>query len=196
MLFNNKMSINDSVAVFLQTSPLFFTTYVFLGGLITSNYYFILYPIFAFINLIVNKILKKIAKYIYNKFNIKSLPLIGQGIRPKGAINCGVIPSQKISKSFGMPSGHSQNAWFLFGFLLLYLINNYKKEKNNTMSKIWFGIAISILFIISLSVSISRVYVNCHTIQQVIIGSTIGLILGLLAYLLTKYIVEKIEKRK
>ena len=196
MLFNNKMSINDSVAVFLQTSPLFFTTYVFLGGLITSNYYFILYPIFAFINLIVNKILKKIAKYIYNKFNIKSLPLIGQGIRPKGAINCGVIPSQKISKSFGMPSGHSQNAWFLFGFLLLYLINNYKKEKNNTMSKIWFGIAISILFIISLSVSISRVYVNCHTIQQVIIGSTIGLILGLLAYLLTKHIVEKIEKRK
>jgi dolichyldiphosphatase len=196
MLFNNKMSINDSVAVFLQTSPIFFTIYVFLGGLIASNYYFILYPIFAFINLIVNKILKNITKYIYNKFNIKSLPIIGQGVRPKGALNCGVIPSQKLSKSFGMPSGHSQNAWFLFGFMLLYLINNYKKEKNDTTSQIWLGISISVLFIITISVSISRVYINCHTIQQVIIGGMIGLILGSLAYLLAKYIVEKEIKRK
>jgi membrane-associated phospholipid phosphatase len=196
MLFNNKMSINDLVAVFLQTSPLFFTIYVFLGGLIASNYYFILYAVFAFINGIINQILKYVVKYLYNKFNIISLPLIGQGIRPKGAVNCGAIPSQKISKSFGMPSGHSQNAWFLFGFMLLYLINNYKKEKNDTTSQIWFGVKISVLFIIALSVSISRVYVNCHTIQQIIIGSMIGLILGCLGYLLTKYIVEKIEKRK
>ena len=95
-----------------------------------------------------------------------------------------------------MPSGHSQNAWFLFGFMLLYLINNYKKEQKESKSKVLLGISISVLFIIAIAVSISRVYVNCHTIQQIIIGSIIGLILGCLAYLLAKYIVEKIEKRK
>jgi membrane-associated phospholipid phosphatase len=95
-----------------------------------------------------------------------------------------------------MPSGHSQNAWFLFGFMLLYLINNYKNGKNDTTSQIWLGISISVLFIITITVSISRVYINCHTIQQVIIGGMIGLILGSLAYLLTKYIVEKEIKKK
>ncbi len=194
------MKLNNFISVFLQTSPIFFTVYIFLGGLIASNYYFILYGIFAYLNLIINQILKYIAKFIYNKFDIKSLPIIGLGVRPKGAVNCSAIPYQKgyttKSKSFGMPSGHSQNAWFLFGFMLLYLINNYKNEKNDTTSKIWFAFKISLLFIIALSVSISRVYINCHTEQQVIIGGIIGLIIGCLAYLLTKYIVEKIEKRK
>ncbi len=64
------------------------------------------------------------------------------------------------------------------------------------MEKFLFGLKISVLFIIALSISISRVYINCHTVQQVIIGGIIGLIIGFLAYLLTKYIVEKIEKRK
>ena len=194
------MKLNNFISVFLQTSPIFFTVYIFLGGLIASNYYFILYGIFAYLNLIINKILKYIAKFIYNKFDIKSLPIIGLGVRPKGAVNCSAIPYQKgyitKSKSFGMPSGHSQNAWFLFGFMLLYLINNYKNEKNDTMEKFLFGLKISVLFIIALSISISRVYINCHTVQQVIIGGIIGLIIGCLAYLLTKYIVEKIEKRK
>lgn len=194
------MSINNLISVFLQTSPFFFTIYVFLGGLITYNYYFILYPIFAFINLIINQTLKHISRYVYDKFNMKSLPLLGLGGRPKGALNCGAIPYQKgyttKSTSFGMPSGHSQNAWFLFGFMLLYLINNYKKEKKDTKSKILFGLSITVLFIIALAVSISRVYVNCHTVQQVTIGGIIGLILGSLAYLLTKYIIQKIEKRK
>ena len=48
----------------------------------------------------------------------------------------------------------------------------------------------------SLSIMISRYYLGCHTIQQIIIGGIFGIIFGILGYLLYHYIfnVKEIEK--
>ena len=61
-------------------------------------------------------------KNIWNKFNVKSLPLIGIGERPKGAYGCSSflsvddIKNETLSSSYGMPSGHSQLAWLIIGY--------------------------------------------------------------------------------
>ncbi len=195
------MSVKDISLLFSQSSPLFIPIYAILYGLTSVNYYMILYGIFAFLNLLLNFVIKKVIEFIYKKLKVKSLPVLGSGYRPAGAFNCGVLPSNiKIpSKTYGMPSGHSQSAWFFFGFMLLYLLNNIEKSNNNSsktplinkVKKPWTAITILLLLVICTFISFSRVYIGCHTIQQVIVGGMIGFILGCLTFLLVKYMIEK-----
>ena len=91
---------------------------------------------------------------------------------------------------YGMPSGHSQNAWFFFSFISLYIYNQYKNKPKNIYTQIITIFLIAILFIISTFISYSRVKVNCHSTNQVIVGGIIGEILGIFGYLLTRYIIE------
>ena len=79
----------------------------------------------------------------------------------------------------GMPSGHAQMAslmTLLFIFMLAKNTNIY-----NVLAMITF-IAIAIW------VSYSRILITCHTANQVLVGSLIGYVLGLLAYYLLKYL--------
>ena len=186
------MKIVEMSLFFAQTTPRLILLYAFLYGIITYNLYFIIFSVLAFINLIVNSALKEIFKIIYESLNVNKLPILGTYKRPPGACNCGSIPSKKIATSSGMPSGHSQNIWFFFSFMLLYIIQqfNYKKNKTTT-DKIIFGLTIITLLIISLFVSYSRVYNGCHTTQQVIIGGLFGLLFGFIAFSLTKYLIMK-----
>jgi len=125
----------------------------------------------------------------------------------------------KTSLSFGMPSGHSQIAWFISTYLICKIINHMYKNKiysrnsnsnssnssnsnssnsnssnsnSNTIIKtLLYFLSIIILLIISTYISYGRVYIeNCHTIQQVIIGGIIGCICGFLIY----YYEDKIIK--
>ncbi len=195
---NPNLNINTNGKTFklalllAQTTPRFILIYAFIYGLITYNLYFIIFSILAFINLIGNSLLKEIFKIIYNLLKTNKLPILGTQNRPPGAYNCGTVPSNKLATSSGMPSGHSQNIWFFFSFMLLYILQqfNYKKNKT-TKDKIIIGITILLLLIISIFVSYSRVYNGCHTTQQVIFGGLFGLLFGSLAFILTKYIIMK-----
>ena len=71
-----------------------------------------------------------------------------------------------------MPSGHSQIAFAFSTYLLL------KEFQNKTLTQLKTLLYILLAF----SVSYSRIYFNCHTIQQTLIGSVIGLILGLMGF--------------
>ncbi len=189
----------DTLIIFAQTSPHFFPIYSILFGLLGTNLYLIILGCLLYSNAIFNKILKHIFKYIYEKLKVDSLPILGKGIRPKGAINCGSMPTLKsytrLSKSFGMPSGHSQTVWFLFGFGLLYLIKKFRNNtlsfKNQTLNIILFIVSIILFLGISIYISSTRILKGCHTLQQVVLGGLIGFILGCIGFLLTDYIITK-----
>tara|TARA_B110000971_G_C20016550_1_gene504263 strand:+ start:1011 stop:1499 length:489 start_codon:yes stop_codon:yes gene_type:complete len=91
----------------------------------------------------------------------KSFPLLGNGKRPKGAKDCGIISYGKKSTSYGMPSGHAQTIGF---FLMDRLSGNYTPL---------YKIIVSIICIIFIT---SRIRLNCHTPQQTIIGTLFGFV--------------------
>ena len=102
-------------------------------------------------------------------------PIIGYGLRPNGAKDCGLFVGCKdpLSKkeSYGMPSGHSQNVMLFSTYAILTLMNgNYTDRMKNIGYVLFSLLAIGIMY--------SRVYLKCHTVQQVIIGGLLGLILG------------------
>jgi membrane-associated phospholipid phosphatase len=107
----------------------------------------------------INKILKNLFKN-YSKID---------GKRPKNAKNCGCfIDIKNINKeatSYGMPSGHSENI-----FLLATLLQN---ETKNIYIKI-------LLYIMACYGGYLRIKFGCHTRNQVIVGSLIGIIIGII----------------
>jgi membrane-associated phospholipid phosphatase len=122
-----------------------------------------------FIILFIDNYINKILKYIFKNY------IHINGERPKDAKNCGCfIDLENINKksiTYGMPSGHSENI-----FLLSTLL---QKQTNNNYIKI-------LLYLIACYGGYMRVKLGCHTINQVIIGSLIGVIIGLLC---NKYII-------
>ena len=94
--------------------------------------------------------------------------------RPEGA------STKKCGDKYGNPSGHSQFVWFFSVFWILYILNSkfFDNKVANTLS-------CSSLILIAI-VSWSRVLINCHNFAQVLTGSIIGIILGTLAFYLTK----------
>lgn len=78
-------------------------------------------------------------------------------------IICEPRPKMYFFLDYGMPSGHSQNIWFM----IAYCFNNIK----NIYFKLF-----SLLF--GIVATIQRVKVKRHTWKQVIIGGLIGVILG------------------
>ena len=123
--------------------------------------------------------LKVITKFIYeNIFKTKSLPILGRGIRPDGAKYCGSFISEDnlsgVSRSYGMPSGHSVIAFTIAMFWSLYLMDS--QSVNNK----W--VSVVLLNICCVIMALSRVYLGCHTIQQVIVGGLIGLLFGFAGY--------------
>jgi len=90
---------------------------------------------------------------------------------------CGIIPfvvgNNKVE--IGMPSGHSQIMSLIATFWILYLF------KTNNKYKIW--IMLLLLIIVGL-VNWSRIAINCHTVLQVIVGNIVGIIFGIIAFII------------
>jgi membrane-associated phospholipid phosphatase len=103
--------------------------------------------------------------------------LIGQGTRPAGATNTAsflVYPAGP-SSTFGMPSGHSQTAWYLSA----YIIGSLALTPGTTTKHLSVTTLVTCTY--ALLVSYSRVYIDrVHTIQQVILGAMLGVLCGLL----------------
>jgi len=119
-----------------------------------------------------------------------SLPILGIGSRPPGAVSSGLfLDGQPGNTTFGMPSGHSQITWAIGTYLILNLVNRQNSICN-------FVLIISIFYWMCY-VSYSRVYIaNCHTIQQVIIGGLIGIGSGFIIWKLESIIVKWLKALK
>ncbi len=130
-----------------------------------------------------------ICKPIYELLGKTNIPILGRGLRPEGANSCKFILDGSDAKQFGMPSGHSQLAWTLATYIIFKIIYNFKYEQdkmNKTfliLDYIWIIISCILIIISAFYISYSRVYIEgCHTIQQVIIGGILGIIIGFLIY--------------
>jgi membrane-associated phospholipid phosphatase len=182
----------DFVLHFAQDSPRFLPIHTILLGLLSTDYYLISMGILSIGNVLSNLVIKLLFKKLYSFMGVKTLPILGLGERP---IN-DYIPDKvgyldKYSgeaKLFGMPSGHSQSAWFFYAFGMLYLFD--KTSQTQQTQSNWVIITLLLMTAIAIFISYSRVYKNYHTTQQVILGGIIGFGIGVGGYILTKYIID------
>ena len=121
--------------------------------------------------LILSNFVNGILKYSITKpiLGNKTYPIIGSGARPKGASHCGIWkdPPDYKTKSYGMPSGHAQEATGFATYMILQNISN-GADIFDIRNIIFSCLAIFIMY--------SRVYLNCHTVQQVIMGGLFGIL--------------------
>ncbi len=174
-----------------RAADLFQILILYFSYFFTLNIDFLIFFIGLFLNHKLNSFLKyNVFSQLFGK---QDIPLIGKGIRPKGAKNCcSFKPCNPIyPKSYGMPSGHSQSAGFFSTLGVLFLLEN--NNKNNNFITI-FG---SFIFIITmLFVMYSRVLIKCHTIEQTIIGSLIGIVVALILFKYKNKIKKELKKYK
>ena len=178
---------NDLLPTLSRTSPVLFFLIIILNCILNPSYESFYLVIVYILECISNYTFKQISELLYNLFNTKSLPILGIGSRPPNAKSCGFILDSFIAKSYGMPSGHSQAAWFVCTYLICKIIQNFKNIKNtkniSIIDYIWLIVSCSIILAFAIYISYSRVYIEgCHTIQQVIVGGLIGIGLGYIIY--------------
>ena len=150
-----------------------------------DNYLFIIFYMGTFA---LNGILKYIATTTYRILDIDYIPLIGQGSRPPGAHSCTSFITGPLepASSFGMPSGHSQLAWFFATYSCLNIINcqfNYFQNLQIGWNPALQGLCCFGLILMASLISYSRVEIeHCHTRGQVFMGALVGIISACFAY--------------
>lgn len=152
------------------------------------NFIFILLYLFTFGS---NIIFKFISKSIYDILDTDYIPFIGKGTRPLGAHSCSSFISSPLipATSFGMPSGHSQLAWFFAVYACLSIIYNditgIEWSKNKKI------VSCILLLSLAIIISYSRVSIEeCHTTGQVIIGAIIGISIALISFYIKNKIIS------
>jgi len=167
------MKLYEYIWGFARAYPLITITSTFIAFFLTNHIDLL---IFSGVLLIADYFNHFLKNYIFKPImGSNSWSIFGSGKRPDGAKNTGLFKDGSCSKSYGMPSGHAQNAVFFSTYVILNLVDN----KETILVK-YFGI---VLFIyLAVFIMYSRVYLRCHTVQQVIVGGLIGAILGTLYY--------------
>jgi membrane-associated phospholipid phosphatase len=161
-----------------KQSP-FILLFILLLYFVLEQSYISIYLFIAYILVIISNFIAKyiIFKPIFDILNVTTLPILGLGIRPESSYknkNSDFIIDKLVLNSFGMPSGHSQIMWALATYII-YKYLNYVS--------IYTILGSIIIIAIASYVSYSRVYIEkCHTIQQVIVGSILGIISGIIVY--------------
>lgn len=143
-------------------------------GLATSQMAFVFIAAFTVLSDAFVKALKHYAfKPLYARVGKDALPMLGRGTRPDGATNCGFFPNaSKPATSFGMPSGHSMDSCIMATFWCLYVA--YETDWSHP-HKVWACAGFSVM---ALLVAQSRHRLGCHTVQQIVVGGLIGIVLG------------------
>jgi len=181
--------MNSDLLGILRAYPIIIIFSSVVGYFSTGNIDFLMLSVALTINDLINAFLKY--KICAPLMGSKKWSILGYGARPKGAKHCSLFVepgSNGIPKgSYGMPSGHSQNAMFFTTYIVLHLINsNYDKITQN--------VGIVLFSVLGIMVIYSRIYFKCHTVQQVIIGGLLGGILGALYFKNKDKIKEKIKE--
>ena len=168
--------ILHSIYTFFRAFGFFAIMFSFLASLLFNRHKYLLLSVFLMIDLFLNMFLKKTASILMGN---TIFPIIGCGLRPNGKKSCGYFDTQlkiKHLQSYGMPSGHSQTFAFISTLIGLHIYTKKDKYKNFKY--------VALVFLTLLAMYM-RIYIeNCHTIQQTIVGASIGI---LLAFLLVQY---------
>lgn len=89
-------------------------------------------------------------------------------------------PIVKLHKGYGMPSSHAQFMTYWAAIVSLWILYRLRFRV-----KIFKFIIISIVYLTTIVVCYSRVYLQYHTVKQVLIGSVVGTLCGTMWYLIT-----------
>jgi len=91
-----------------------------------------------------------------------------------------------VLEKYGWPSNHSQYMWFVCMYCVLFI--KYRLHHGRLLSEIgWKVVAAGGCLLAALVMSYSRVYLQYHTVDQVIAGAWIGSLSALVWFLITKY---------
>jgi len=128
---------------------------------------------------VVNQGLKFVFRHLYTFAWLEPTlqGILGQGTRPSGATNSAsfLVYPDKPSHTFGMPSGHSQTAWYLAA----YMIGSLFRTPGTTTTHL--ALTAMVTCIYAGLVSYSRVYIDkVHTLPQVVLGAILGVLCGIL----------------
>jgi len=119
---------------------------------------------------------------------------------------------------YGMPSNHSTFVFFCWSFIILYIIRrggkslisqklihpdntnathvNQQSSSFKLLSTLWFHlhnvVAIFASLYLAIGCAYSRIYLGYHTVNQVFVGSSLGIVLGVLWY--NTYETEIVQK--
>lgn len=159
------MTISSIITTGADAFPLYIMISSLLEGIIFQDNRGLIFFIVLCINFIINMVLKSILWKPYRK----------SAARPAGG------SPDKCGDKYGNPSGHSQFASFFAVFWILYILNS--KLFDNFIAN---ALSCISLILIAIIVGWSRIYIKCHTLPQVLLGSTIGVIVGGLGFFATK----------
>jgi len=176
MVFNTIISI-------LRASPALSFVISFVLFITTQIDMYLFLMVLIFLGELLNNVLKHGVFKPLMKNN--KWPILGYGTRPlnsKNSSQFGNINKSPHKHTYGMPSGHSQTA-LLFATFITLMITDYH---SSSLSKYTQYILVSSLVVFTVSILWSRIYLNCHTIQQVTLGSIIGGIIGYYGYYFMK----------
>jgi len=121
------------------------------------------YILGAILSSIVNVILKIIIKQPRPKHD-------------KPDFNFLIQTNKRVSyDKFGMPSGHAQFMFYTLAFMAL-VMRSHK----------YYWWIVSIMSLLSINTAVQRIHDDNHTVAQVIVGSVIGVLIGLGTFHITK----------
>ncbi|XP_012259735.1 dolichyldiphosphatase 1-like [Athalia rosae] len=87
---------------------------------------------------------------------------------------------------YGMPSAHSQFMWFFATYATIFVFVRLHHNNNSTVSeRFWRIIIIASCMAIATLVAFSRIYLQYHSVSQVICGVLIGILVGIIWFLVT-----------
>ena len=162
---------------FTRAYPMFIVLYSFLSGLLNNESEGVMLGFYLLGTDVFNHFLKL---FIFKpRMKDKCFPILGYGCRPPKCKNTGLFKDGRISTSYGMPSGHAQVAWTFTSYWCLKLWNEGERSIDTKI------LPIVMLLCCAALISYSRVgWAKCHSTQQVIVGSLIGIPLGFLGYMI------------
>jgi len=179
-IINSKISLLQLPAI-ARLSPFIIGLLLFMRCILATSYnsiyLFIMYILVVVSNCIAKRfIFKPIYDLYYGKYKTNTIPILGIGSRPYNGDDTNDT-NDTNDTTFGMPSCHSQVAWFITTYIICKLF--YEKL---VILIVLFALCI-LLILLAFYISYSRVYIEkCHTIQQVIIGGILGIIAGLIIF--------------
>jgi len=179
---------NSVIPTLARISPVLYPTLAILWIIIQrtkQSCFLLLLHVFTSM---VNFGLKNIVfKPLYKYFPQLETSFLNRGVRPNGAKSCGVSLTKhdELAFSFGMPSGHSQITWTFTTYFICILCQTPLNLFSNipTIEYLARCMLAIVLIVGSLYISYSRFTIEgCHTVQQVILGGFIGVVIGYLGF--------------
>ncbi|CAD7089451.1 unnamed protein product [Hermetia illucens] len=98
------------------------------------------------------------------------------------------IERANLYTEYGMPSSHSQFAWFFATYVTLFvLIRLHHMNNNAPLERAVRLLVLIVVWILAAMVCCSRIYLRYHTWSQVLTGAFVGTLAGAFWFILTHF---------